>query len=124
MNTNTILSTHWQLAPQFELQAVQGVDDIHQCIANILNTLKGTDILRPEFGSDHFQYLDQPEDVALPNMVREITLALKRWETRIEVERVEISGQAPHFELLIFWTLVDDVYREIYQTTVQIGVVQ
>lgn len=118
MNTNTILSTHWQLAPALNQQAVQGVDDIHQCIANILNTLKGTDILRPEFGSDHFQYLDQPEDVALPNMVREITLALKRWETRIEVERVEISGQAPHFELLICWTLVDDVYREIYQTQV------
>lgn len=119
MNTTPIYSTHWQLAPQFAQQTLQGIDDIHQCIANILNTLKGTDILRPEFGSDHFQYIDQPEDVALPNMVREITLALQCWETRIEVERVEISGQAPHFELLIYWSLVDDVYREIYQTTVR-----
>ncbi|KGQ48626.1 phage baseplate protein [Gallibacterium anatis 10672-6] len=118
MNTNLILSTHWQLAPALNEQAVQGIDDIHQCIDNILNTLKGTDILRPEFGSDHFQYIDQPEDVAWPNMVREITLALKRWETRIEVESVHISGQASHFELLIFWTLVDDVYRELYQTQV------
>ena len=118
MNTNQILTTHWQLAPQFENQVVQGIDDIHQCIATILKTLKGTDILRPEFGSDHFQYIDQPEDVALPNMVREITLALKRWETRIEVDSVQISGKAPHFELLIFWTLVDDVYRELYQTQV------
>ena len=117
MNTNTILSTHWQLAPT-EKQAVQGIDDIHQCIANILNTLKGTDVLRPEFGSDHFRYIDYPEDIALPNMVREITLALQRWENRIEVESVQISGQAPHFELLIFWTLVDDVYRELYQTQV------
>ena len=97
---------------------MQGVDDIHQCIANILNTPKGTDILRPEFGSDHFQYIDQPEDVALPNMVREITLALQRWETRIEVESVQISGQAPHFELLIYWSLVDEVYRELHQTQV------
>ena len=95
MNTNPIHSTHWQLAPNLNEQAVQGIDDIHQCIANILNTL--------------------------PNMVREITLALQRWENRIEVESVQISGQAPHFELLIFWTLVDDVYREIYQTSVQIG---
>ena len=118
MNTNPILSTHWQLAQNLNEQAVQGIDDIHQCIANILNTLKGTDILRPEFGSDHFQYIDQPEDVALPNMVREITLALQHWETRIEVESLQISGQAPHFELLIFWTLVDDVYRELYQTQV------
>ena len=118
MNTNPIHSTHWQLAPQFAQQTVQSIDDIHQCIGNILNTLKGTDILRPEFGSDHFQYIDQPEDVALPNIVREITLALQRWENRIEVESVQISGQAPHFELLIFWTLVDDVYRELYQTQV------
>ena len=118
MNINPIHSTHWQLAPNLNEQAVQGIDDIHQCIANTLNTLKGTDVLRPEFGSDHFQYIDQPEDVALPNMVREITLALQRWENRIEVESVQISGQAPHFELLIFWTLVDDVYRELYQTQV------
>lgn len=118
MNTNTILSTHWQLAPT-EKQAVQGIDDIHQCITNILNTLKGTDVLRPEFGSDHFRYIDYPEDIALPNMVREITLALQRWENRIEVESVQISGQAPHFELTIYWALVDEVYREIYVTEVQ-----
>lgn len=119
MNTNLILSTHWQLAPALNEQAVQGIDDIHQCIANILNTLKGTDILRPEFGSDHFQYIDQPEDIALPNMVREITLALKHWENRIQVESVQISGQAPHFELLINWLPVDEVYRALYQTTVR-----
>lgn len=120
MNTqNTLLTTHWQLAPSLDNQTVQGIDDIHQCITNILNTLKGTDVLRPEFGSDHFQYIDQPEDVAIPNMVREITLALQKWETRIEVDSVQVSGTAPHFELLISWSLVDDVYREIYSTEVK-----
>ena len=107
MNTNPIHSTHWQLAPNLNKQAVQGIDDIHQCIANILNTLKGKDILRPEFGSNHFQYIDQPE----------ISLALQNWEPRIEVEHIDINGQAPHFELTIYWALVDEVYREIYQTT-------
>lgn len=77
---NTLLTTHWQLAPSLDSQAVQGVDDIHQCIDHILSTMKGTDVLRPEFGSDHFQYIDQPEDIAIPNIVREITLALQRWE--------------------------------------------
>ncbi|BFU65394.1 GPW/gp25 family protein [Rodentibacter abscessus] len=116
--TNTIHSTHWQLAPELENQAIQGIDDIHQCIANILNTLKGTDILRPDFGSDHFQYIDQPEEVAIPNIVREITTALQRWETRIDVDSVLVSGIAPHFELQINWSLTDDVYREIYSTKV------
>lgn len=122
MNTqSTLITTHWQLAPNIENQVVQGIDDIHQCIDHILSTMKGTDVLRPEFGSDHFQYIDQPEDIAIPNIVREVTLALQRWEKRIKVDSVNVEGTAPHFEFLIFWTLVDDVYREIYQTSVQIG---
>lgn len=122
MNTqSTLITTHWQLAPNIENQVVQGIDDIHQCIVHILSTMKGTDVLRPEFGSDHFQYIDQPEDIAIPNIVREVTLALQRWEKRIKVDSVNVEGTAPHFEFLIFWTLVDDVYREIYQTSVQIG---
>ena len=122
MNTqSTLITTHWQIAPNIENQVVQGIDDIHQCIGHILSTTKGTDVLRPEFGSDHFQYIDQPEDIAIPNIVREVTLALQRWEKRIKVDSVNVEGTAPHFEFLIFWTLVDDVYREIYQTSVQIG---
>ena len=118
MNTqSTLITTHWQLAPNIENQVVQGIDDIHQCIGHILSTMKGTDVLRPEFGSDHFRYIDYPEDIAQPNMVREITLALQKWESRIEVDHISIDGQAPHFELTIYWTLVDEVYREIYQTT-------
>ncbi|PMC56850.1 phage baseplate protein [Haemophilus parainfluenzae] len=119
MNTqNTLLTTHWQLAPSLDSQAVQGVDDIHQCIDHILSTMKGTDVLRPEFGSDHFQYIDQPEDVAIPNIVREITLALQRWEKRINIDSVDVEGSAPHFEFVIHWSLTEDVYREIYATRV------
>lgn len=85
MNTqNPIQSTHWQLAPDTDTKSVvEGIDDIHLCIANILNTLKGTDILRPEFGSDHFQYIDYPYDEAVPNFVREITQALQRWKNAL-----------------------------------------
>lgn len=115
----TIQSTHWQLAPSTDTaEVVQGIDDIHLCIANVLSTQKGTDILRPEFGSDHFQYIDYPEDVAVPNFVREITQALQKWEKRIEVEEVLVDGSAPHFIFTVMWHLTDDVYREIYRTTV------
>ncbi|TYG34152.1 phage baseplate protein [Lonepinella koalarum] len=114
-----IPSTHWQLAPDLADGTVWGIDDVHLCIANILSTPKGTDILRPEFGSNHFDYLDQPYDVALPNMVREITQALQKWETRIVVDEVFIDGQAPHFTLTVKWSLTDAVYPEIYTTQVQ-----
>lgn len=119
MNTETLLTTHWQLSPDGDNRsAIQGIDDIHLCIENILNTIKGTDILRPEFGSDHFKYIDQPEDIALPNFVREITIAIQQWEKRINVDEVRVSGQAPHFTFTIFWSVKEDVYREIYSTEV------
>lgn len=120
MKTVLIPSTHWQLAPATESEpVVQGIDDIHQCIANILATQKGTDILRPEFGSDHFNFIDYPEDVAIPHVVREITQALQKWETRIEIDEVLVEGQAPHFTFTVMWQLTDDVYLDIYRTQVQ-----
>ncbi|WP_116743855.1 GPW/gp25 family protein [Actinobacillus suis] len=120
MTTQTAInSTHWQLSP-FDSQqaAMQGIDDIHQCIANILSTLKGSDVLRPEFGSDHIKYIDYPADEAAPHFVREITQALQKWEKRIEVERVEILNEAPHITMTVYWQLTDAVHREIYQTEV------
>lgn len=114
-----IQSTHWQLAPEADgISVASGIDDIHLCIANILSTQKGSDILRPEFGSDHFKYIDQPEDVALPNFVREITQALQKWETRIVVDEVLVDGSAPHFSFTVVWSLTDAIVPEFYRTRV------
>ena len=59
------ISKHWQLAPEGS-GVVQGEDDIDQCIRNILSTRKGADVTRPDFGSDHYKWLDTPEDVFVP----------------------------------------------------------
>ncbi len=98
--------------------AIQGEDDLHQCIINILSTRKGTDVLRPDFGSDHFDYLDQPFDIAVPNMVREIFVAIDKWEKRVIVQEVLISGEAPHFHFNVKWCVAEDVARQIYTTEV------
>ncbi|KMK51947.1 phage baseplate protein [[Actinobacillus] muris] len=110
-----IQHTHWQIAPA-HLEAVQGEDDLHQCIATILTTRKGSDVLRPDFGSDHFDYLDQPFDIAVPNMVREIFVAIGKWEKRVIVQNVVINGTAPHFHFRIEWVVAEDVARQIYTT--------
>ena len=65
-----------------------------------------------------FNISTKPEDVAIPNIVREITLALQRWEKRINIDSVDVEGSAPHFEFVIHWSLTEDVYREIYATRV------
>ncbi len=137
---NTVTQTpfnnqHWQLAPeQFQGQyhkgihklssstVVAGVADIHQCITNILMTRKGTDILRPLFGSSYHDYIDAPQDVFIPNAVREVVIALTIWEPRIDVDSVKFIGSAPHLTMQVHWSLKEDIAKIIQSTEVAINV--
>ena len=120
MNYEQPLSQHWQLS-QGGSGITQGADDIDLCIRNILSTRKGSDVLRPEFGSGHFDYLDTPEDVFVPNAVRETVLAVQTWEKRAVVEEVRFDGHAPHMHMTVVWRIADDVAGEIYQTQIFAG---
>lgn len=120
MNYEQPLSQHWQLS-QGGSGITQGADDIDLCIRNILSTRKGSDVLRPEFGSGHFDYLDTPEDVFVPNAVRETVLAVQTWEKRAVVEDVRFDGHAPHMHMTVVWRIADDVAGEIYQTQIFAG---
>lgn len=120
MNYEQPLSQHWQLS-QGGSGITQGADDIDLCIRNILSTRKGSDVLRPEFGSGHFDYLDTPEDVFVPNAVRETVLAVQTWEKRAVVEDVRFDGHAPHMRMTVVWRIADDVAGEIYQTQIYAG---
>ena len=120
MNYEHPISQHWQLS-QSGSGITQGADDIDLCIHNILSTRKGADVLRPDFGSNHFDYLDTPEDVFVPNVVREVVLAIQTWETRAVIEDVQFSGNAPHVNMIVSWRIVDDVASEIYTTELTYG---
>lgn len=117
MNYDTPISKHWQLA-QGGHGITQGADDIDLCIHNILSTRKGADVLRPDFGSNHFDYLDTPEDVFVPNVVREVVLAIQTWEKRAVVEDVLVEGNAPHITMKVFWRVADDIASDLYQTQI------
>ena len=124
-------SKHWQLAPSDldgasqgtgqSIDIVQGYDDIEQCIFNILSTRKGTDATRPEFGSNHFDYIDTPEDIFVPNAVREVVLAITTWEKRAVIDKVEFSGNAPEITMSVYWHAADDVAAEIRRTDMPMG---
>jgi phage baseplate assembly protein W len=120
MNTHThtqARSRHWQLAPD-STGIIQDAADIEQCIFNILGTRKGTDVCRPAFGSNHFDYIDTPEDVFVPNCVREVILAIKTWEPRAEVTQVTFAGNAPHIMLTVHWRVAAAVAGEIYRSDI------
>jgi len=92
---------------------VQGIDDVRQCIAIILNTPKGSDPLRPTFGADLWQYIDFPVNAAIPAIVREITDAITLWEPRVKLLAISANlvpndpsaNVNAHLEVNIKWRL-------------------
>lgn len=81
---------HWQPALGGD-GAVTGLDDLRQAIAIIVRTPRGSDPLRPEFGSNIQRYIDYPVNRARPHLVRETVDAIRRWEPRVRVVRVAVD---------------------------------
>jgi len=94
---------------QFKLNDIgdvaEGVEDINQCIAIILNTPKGTDPHRPTFGSNIYKYVDYPINVAKPNIIRETIDSISLWETRISINKTSVEINGSTITIKIEWTL-------------------
>ena len=109
-------SQHWQPALEGE-GFVEGLDDIKQCISNILSTPIGSQPLRPDFGSNLYQYIDWPIQRARPHIVREAVDAIRKWETRVTVTRVTVELNVDaRIALTVFFKLADGIERsmEVY----------
>jgi uncharacterized protein len=87
-NLQDIKSVDWQPKLNEIGSVVEGTDDIDQCMKVILMTRKGSVPHRPEFGSDIWQYIDAPVNVAIPNIIREAMDAINLWETRVEIKGI------------------------------------
>ncbi len=114
-----IASADWSLA--LDLQGVpgsgignvvQGLADVNQCIQIILTTSKGSDPLRPTFGADVWRYMDAPINAAIPQIVREVTEAILRWEPRVTLVSINVTsvlgGDAQagaHLNISVTWRL-------------------
>jgi len=67
---------------------VQGVEDVKQCWAIVLTTVPGSIPLMPTFGSNLFQYLDQPINKAFSALANTIIKDLEFWEKRATISKV------------------------------------
>lgn len=105
---------HWQLSA--DSTAITDIDDIARSIQIILATKKGSDVLRPAFGSAHLDYLDTPTEILIPNVVREVHLAIQTWEKRAVIKEITFTGTAPHLTMVIDWQVADSVKGEIYKS--------
>lgn len=98
---------NWQVSMEDPAKIVEGVDDIVQSINIILTTIPGSDPLRPEFGSNVYQYLDKPLPSVMGKIIYEATTAIGRWEKRLEVTRITASrNDAVHTVFKIEGTVV------------------
>ena len=97
----------WQYKLDTIGSVAEGAWDINQCIAIILLTPKGSVPHRPDFGSNIYKYIDYPVNEASANIVREATDALTLWETRIEVNNIEVEIDETKITTAIEWTLKD-----------------
>lgn len=103
MKLKDIRSRNWSLSLDAYGRVVEGIDDISQCIIVIVTTVKGTDPLRPEFGSDLFSYLDRPISEAIPQMIRSSVEAIGIWETRVEITKVSFAQDGGAVEFTFDW---------------------
>ncbi len=105
-------SADWSLKLGSIGEVVEGIRDVEQCLAIILTTPKGSDVLRPTFGADIWRYIDNPISVAIPAIVREVSAAIAMWEPRVQLLGVRISPvnessaqSGAHINLAITWQL-------------------
>lgn len=112
-----IRSKDWALSMGGFGSVVEGLADIHQCILIILTTVKGTDPLRPEFGCDIFKWIDKPVNSAIPNMIKEIALAINTWETRVVVKKITPKIEGHQITFSIEWETVSSAQIGTIQVT-------
>ena len=104
-NLNEITYVDWQCKLNGIGGVAEGVEDINQCIAIILQTQKGSDPHRPTFGSDIIKYVDYPINIAKANIIRETIDAINLWETRVKVNKTEVEINGSIILIKVEWTL-------------------
>ena len=112
-----IQSKDWSLSALVPGVVVEDLADIHQCILIILETVKGTDPLRPGFGCDIFKWIDKPVNVAIPNMIKEAALAINTWEPRVIVTKITPSIDVSTVTIRIEWETVSSAEVGSIQVT-------
>jgi phage baseplate assembly protein W len=75
-------------------RTVTGLAHLHQSIARIITTPLGTCIQRRTFGSDVPEHVDAPNNgTTRTRLYAAIATALMRWEPRLILTRVQLSGE-------------------------------
>lgn len=82
-----IQSAHYSFAPSGEI--ITDLEDIDHSLSNVFNTEIGSDILHHNFGCNWIQHIDKPIDMATIYIIRELMIASRKWEPRVEIIKID-----------------------------------
>ena len=90
-------TAHWSLASE-GTGIITDIADINQSLNNIFTTEEGSDPTRPDFCGGWQTYIDYPSDELPIHLVREYTLAVRKWEPRVILESITnvVKGVGHH----------------------------
>lgn len=81
---------------------LDGNAHLAQSIHDILSTPLGSRVMRRDYGSLLFDLIDRPANAALRMLLHAATaIALARWEPRLKLTRVQLSGDPAAGKLLM-----------------------
>jgi len=70
-----------------------GAEEIDAAIRMILSTVPGERVMRPDFGCSMWDQLFEPVSASTLGLIEQaVREALDRWEPRIDLQRVEATG--------------------------------
>lgn len=104
---NQIKSPVWSYSITGGGAIAEGLAAIRQSIDIIIRTTKGTDPLRPEFGSDVYKYHDHPTSKAIPLVKMAILNAIRTWEPRVIITSIKHRQETAHVFFHIGYKLTD-----------------
>lgn len=100
-------------------------ESVRQSIQVILLTRPGELLMHPEFGAGLQDFVDQPNTVTVRRRVHDaIVEAVERWETRLELERVEIADdpeEPSHLRITIAYRLRRTGAPQTLRASLQLG---
>ena len=104
MNLADISTEYWQLSTSGQGEVVTDMMDIDQCIMNLINTQKGTDPLRPNFGVDIQKWIDKPVETTANGLIADFIKQIELYEKRAIVKSITYSALNGNLTIDINWT--------------------
>jgi hypothetical protein len=89
------------------------IKSVLQNIQVILTTTKGSDVHRPDFGSELYKFIDQPLTTLTVGKIKAyIVDEIERWEPRVKVKEVKLDRRLDRTKIELLLAIEDIETRQ------------